>query len=258
MKVSLLILGVAKMSNTVPGVMMILKANSGTWMKKTEDQADDLPNTKKKWYQAGDTLAIESLRESESEPEPDAGVVEASASIHLGVTLAYGQGDWFVWMPHWDLEHMVALESPLVSEKKRPEWNEVDWKDFSAPVSRYFTVGEVTNMSTERIPTSTDIKKNIITIARHMDEIREWWGGPLGVNSWYRPWRVNTRIGSRAPNHPGGYAVDFRPLNGSVHELQRRFKKEWYDTGKWKGGFGLGAHKGFVHIDLRGKRVWNY
>ena len=82
--------------------------------------------------------------------------------------------------------------------------------------SKYFTVGEVCNLSRERIPTATDIKQNIINIARHMDDIREWWGGPLGVNSWYRPWSVNTRIGSRAPNHLGGYAVDFRPLNGSV------------------------------------------
>ncbi|NEP47243.1 MAG: peptidase M15, partial [Okeania sp. SIO2H7] len=94
--------------------------------------------------------------------------------------------------------------------------------------------------------------------ARKMDDIREWWGGPLGVNSWYRPWHVNTRIGSRAPNHPNGYGIDFRPLNGSVWEMQKRFQEEWYNAGKWNGGFGLGARKGFVHLDLRGKRVWNY
>ncbi len=47
-----------------------------------------------------------------------------------------------------------------------------------------------------------------------------------------RPWHVNTRIGSRVPNHPNGYGVDFRPLQGEVWELQKRFQAEWYEEGK--------------------------
>ncbi|MEM9219291.1 MAG: D-Ala-D-Ala carboxypeptidase family metallohydrolase [Cyanobacteria bacterium P01_F01_bin.150] len=184
---------------------------------------------------------------------------EQAASIEMGghfqVDLEYGAGTWFIYAEHWQLPWQAILDTP---PPKRPEWNEVNWSDWSAPVSKYFTVGEVTNLSRERIPTETNIKKNIIAIARHMDDIREWWGGPLGVNSWYRPWHVNTRIGSRAPNHPNGYGIDFRPLNGSVWELQKRFQSEWYNEGKWSGGFGLGARKGFIHLDLRGKRIWNY
>ena len=119
-------------------------------------------------------------------------------------------------------------------------------------------------MSRERIPrddgqwSEREIKQNVIIAARHLDEIREWWGGPIGVNSWLRPWKVNARIGSRAPNHPSGTGIDFRPLGGSVWEMQKRFKAEWYDTGKHSGGLGLGANKGFLHTDLRGKRIWNY
>ncbi|MEL6319483.1 MAG: D-Ala-D-Ala carboxypeptidase family metallohydrolase, partial [Cyanobacteria bacterium J06626_14] len=62
-------------------------------------------------------------------------------------------------------------------------------------MSKYFTVGEVTQHSRERIPTRPGTKRNIVNIARKMDDIREWWGAPLGVNSLYRPWHVNTRIG---------------------------------------------------------------
>ena len=144
------------------------------------------------------------------------------------------------------------------SSGKQPEWHEVNWLDMSAPVSKHFTVKEVCLGQRERIPDSDEVKKNVIRVARKMDEIREWWGSPIAVNSWYRPWSVNRRIGSRSPNHPGGTGVDFRPLNGSTWEMQKRFEAEWYNAGRWQGGFGRGAKKGFIHVDLRGRRSWNY
>lgn len=223
-----------------------IEALQDTWLKRDYRPADELSEHYKKFVKKGERYPVDSY------DERDAGT---DFGGHILVNMAYGTGTWYIYSLHWQMPWQIVVEKPPA---KVPEWDQVDWNNWSAPVSKYFTVGEVTNMSRERIPTATDIKKNIIAIARQMDDIREWWDGPLGVNSWYRPWAVNTRIGSRAPNHPGGYAVDFRPLNGSVWDLQARFQKEWYDTGKWKGGFGLGANKGFIHIDLRDRRVWNY
>lgn len=224
-----------------------IEALQDTWLKKDyKFSAADLADNYKVEAPKGKRYKV--LSYDERDAETDMGG-------HFKIDLDHGGGTWYIFAEHWQLPWQKIVEEP---PKKQPEWSEVNWNDWSAPVSKYFTVGEVTNMSRERIPTSTDIKKNIIAIARHMDDIREWWDGPIGVNSWYRPWHVNTRIGSRAPNHPGGYAVDFRPLGGSVWEMQKRFQSEWYNAGKWNGGFGLGARKGFVHLDLRGKRVWNY
>lgn len=224
-----------------------ITALADTWLKKDyRILADLLADDHKLAVPEGKIYKVESVEERDADTDMGG---------HFLVNLAHSAGTWYIFGEHWQLPWQVVVEHPPA---KLPEWNQVNWKDWDAPVSKYFTVGEVTNRSAERIPTAPDIKKNIIAIARKMDEIREWWGSPLAVNSWYRPWPVNIRIGSRAPNHPGGYAVDFRPLKGSVYELEKRFKSEWYDTGKWKGGFGLGARKGFIHIDLRGRRMWNY
>ena len=225
-----------------------IEALHDTWLKKDyRYNSDELADQYKLAVPKGKRYFVTS--------PPDERDADTEMGGHFKVDLDFNGGTWYLYAEHWKLPWQVIIEEP---PKKIPEWNEVNWNDWTAPVSKYFTVGEVTNMSRERIPTATDIKKNIIAIARKMDEIREWWDGPLGVNSWYRPWHVNTRIGSRAPNHPGGYAVDFRPLDGSVWDLQKRFEEEWYNAGKWNGGFGRGAKKGFIHIDLRGKRIWNY
>lgn len=225
-----------------------ITALSDTWLKKDyRFTADQLSDDRKLPVEPGKNYKILSY------DERDAGTEMGG---HFEVSLAHNGGTWYIFAEHWKLPWQVEVEEPVVAI---PEWDEVDWSDWNAPVSKYFTVGEVTQRSRERIPAQRNIKQNIIKIARKMDEIREWWDAPLAVNSWYRPWKVNARIGSRAPNHPGGYAVDFRPLKGgTVWELQKRFESEWYNAGKWNGGYGRGAKKGFVHIDLRGKRVWNY
>jgi hypothetical protein len=224
-----------------------IEALEDTWLKKDHHiQASLLSADRKVQVPAGKIYQVDTVEERDADTEMGG---------HFRIDLAHGAGTWYLFGEHWKLPWQVEVKNP---PSKLPEWDQINWNDWSAPVSKYFTVGEVTLKQRERIPSQPDIKKNVVAIARKMDEIREWWGAPLAVNSWYRPWAVNARIGSRAPNHPGGYAVDFRPMKGSVWELQKRFKDEWYDTGKWQGGFGLGAPKGFIHLDLRGRRMWNY
>jgi len=124
-------------------------------------------------------------------------------------------------------------------------------------VSTYFTVGEVTQYDTRRIPTSSSIQSEILAIATELDKVRSAWGGSILVNSWYRPPDVNAEVGG-APNsqHIYGRAVDIRPGNGQLTTLQ-----SWLDNGIWANrALGYGASCcGFVHIDTRAGRIrWDY
>lgn len=229
---------------------MQIVAIQSTFLKKSTEQSSALANDEKVSVEVGRAYGIESYDEIEHDEDP------GGDDGHSKVVLSHGAGTWFIFNGHWKLP-WEEVAGPGGSGSQ-PEASQVNWNNYSSAVSKYFTVGEVTLRSAERIPTDATIKQNIIRVARLMDEIREWWGGPLGVTSWYRPWHVNRRIGSRAPNHPNGYAVDFYPIRGSVYDLQSRFDNDWYRTGRWPGGFGLGANKGFIHVDLRHRRRWNY
>lgn len=225
-----------------------------TWLKKEIKQSAELSNSQKKHVKKDKRYVITGYSETDGE-SGDGG--------HYQVELDHDAGSWFIYAPHWlmpwqSVEHSSQSSPAPSSSIALPEWDQINWRDFKAPVSKYFNVGEVTLGQTQRIPSEERVKQNIVAIARKMDEVREWWGKPLIVTSWYRPWAVNRAIGSRAPNHPNGWAVDFCPQNGDIYELQRRFKAEWYDTGKWQGGFGTGANKGFIHLDLDKRRCWPY
>ena len=189
---------------------------------------------------------------------------------HFHIEIGFGAGEWWAFAEHWDLESQVIIETPPAV---LPEWNQINWNDWKSPVSKYFTVGEVTNMSRARIPkndrdpvtgatlSETLVKQNIVKVARRLDDIRDAWG-PIGVNSWLRPWPINRRIGSRSSNHPQGSGVDIRCLRGDTIGLERMIERDYYNAGKWDGGLGRGARRrGFVHLDLNpeyGRRVWNY
>jgi peptidoglycan hydrolase-like protein with peptidoglycan-binding domain len=134
----------------------------------------------------------------------------------------------------------------------------INWNDFNSKISKHFTVGEVCKREGRRIPTNAEHRRNAVRLAEKLDEVREAWGKPIGVTSWYRPPAVERAVGGSGANHPFGYAADIYPIGGSIHEFQAWFEKEFYNKGKWNGGFGRGASKGFCHLDLRNRRVWNY
>jgi uncharacterized protein YcbK (DUF882 family) len=159
------------------------------------------------------------------------------------------------WLGETD---MVGESSLALLNKASVKSPIINWNDFNSKISKYFTVGEVSLRQAERLVTNKQHQSNAIRLALELDKVREWWGSPLIVTSWYRPPAVERRIGGSGYSHPFGLAADIKPASGSVWDLQRKFEKEWYNTGKWKGGFGRGSKRGFIHLDLRERRVWNY
>ena len=153
-------------------------------------------------------------------------------------------------------ERAKRVLSPQQPSTTPQTWKAVNWNDFNAKVSQYFTVREVTNGDRRRIPTDDTIKQNIFTLAQELDKVREAWGSPILVTSWYRPPAINRAIGGATRSqHILGKAADIKPVQGDLYKFQ-----DWLDKVAWKGkALGYGAKKGFVHVDLRPGHIrWNY
>ncbi len=154
------------------------------------------------------------------------------------------------------LNYWERSKTILVSTKTTVTMPEINWNDFNAKVSKYFTVREVVNADRRRIPQSDEIKDNILIMAEELDQVREGWGSAILVTSWYRPPAINRAVGgARNSQHLSGRAVDVRPAQGNIYQFQ-----DWLDTQAWSDkALGYGAPRGFVHLDLRPGRIrWVY
>lgn len=215
--------------------MLKLIANRQTWLKKSTRHSSELPPNKKHSVYPGKEVLVESYK---TIPDSD----------NIIATLAYGQGTWVLYTPHFD--GYKPKEESIIQT--------INWSDFDAKISKHFIVGEVTNWDSRRIPQSDQIKKNIIRLAYELDKVRDEYGHPILVNSWYRPLFINRQIGSSdGSQHVKGLAADIRPSYGSGVKFE-----QWLDMGIWRNralGYGQRAGKGFTHLDLRSGRIrWNY
>lgn len=134
----------------------------------------------------------------------------------------------------------------------------INWLDFNCPISKYFTVGEVSKFSKERIVHNALHRINAIKLAKLLDSVREEWGKPLGVTSWYRPSPVNNRVnGARNSQHLTASGVDIYPINGNGLEFEKWLDKRWLRAL----GYGQRSGRNFTHCDLRQSATpirWNY
>lgn len=124
----------------------------------------------------------------------------------------------------------------------------IDWTNPACLISQYFSVAEVTQGDPDRIPTpGSEEESNILALAAELDKIRDEWGGPIGVTSWYRPYQINLAVGGVPDSqHIHGLAADIYPANGDIYDF------ELWLAENWDGAVGYGAERGFVHVDLRG------
>lgn len=170
-------------------------------------------------------------------------VDEIPADSHAWFTLKDSGERWAVFLPHW----VASTAKPAPQPPQTAQVKRIDWSDFSAPVGRYITVGEVLQYDLRRkpIPGSAE-EKALISLCKEFDALREAWNGPIGVTSGYRPEPINAQVGG-VPNsyHTRGMALDIYPVGASLQKFYTWLIK------RWSGGFGDGRNRGFIHIDTR-------
>ena len=133
-------------------------------------------------------------------------------------------------------------------------WIDYFWTGYRIIPNGNFSWAEATNGGT-RIPTNGNVIKNIIRIARVMDEVRKQVGGrSITVNSWYRDPVSNRRCGGASQSrHLQGDAVDFVVQGMHPYDVNRKL------NGWWGGRGGLASASVFTHIDARGwGSRWSY
>lgn len=207
-------------------VIFILQAVQDTWLKSSVVAAAELADDQKMLVPAGRQLQVTAT-------------TEIQGNAHELVELADGAGEWHVFMPHFRRLQGVA---PAVMQPAA-----IDWRDFGAFITPNLTVGEVLQYDPRRRPAAqSSVIPRILETAREFQAVRNAWGRPLGVTSFYRPEPSNREVGGVPGSfHVSGLAVDLYPVGVPLQAL--------YDflIGRWTGGFGDGRNRGFIHLDRR-------
>lgn len=102
--------------------------------------------------------------------------------------------------------------------------------------------------SKARIPSAnSSVRHRLLKTANEFQKIRDAWGSPIGVTSFYRPAAINAAVGG-VPNskHVTGQAFDIYPIGRSLESFY-----QWIQC-RWRGGLGDGRHRGFLHLDTEG------
>jgi hypothetical protein len=197
-----------------------LLALRDTWLKKEIKQASELGEDERVGVTAGKRYGIVEW-------------IEVPGQAHAQVKLAHGAGTWYVYEPHWS-----RSEEP----QAKPE---VDWGDFSCLITPNLTVGEVLQWDKRRTPQGS-MRGRLLRTCQEFQKVREAWGRPLGVTSFYRPEPINQQVGGvPGSRHTTGEAFDVYPSDRSVDSFY-----QWVRA-RWTGGLGDGRARGFVHLDTR-------
>ena len=206
------------------GDPMRITALKATALKKSTHQVAELKDDEVVQVDAGKHYEITELN-------------ELAADSHAVVKLAHGAGTWYIWLPHW---HITSPGNASATP-------ELDWNSFNALITPNLTVGEVLQWDKRRTPSAgSSDRARIVKTAREFQRVRDAWGRPLGVTSFYRPEPINRQVGGvQNSRHVSGEAFDVYPVGASIDAFY-----QWIRT-RWTGGLGDGRNKGFIHLDTR-------
>ena len=206
-------------------ILFRIEATQDTWLKKKPVQAALLGEKEKVPADRGRGYAVFAY-------------TECAADGHAQVELASGAGTWFVFEPHW--RRVIGSGEAMQAQ--------VDWADFNCLVTPNLTVGEILQWDKRRIPgPAASVRNRLLRTAAEFQRVREAWGRPLGVTSFYRPEPINGQVGGvPGSRHVLGEAFDVYPVDRSLESFY-----QWIRT-RWTGGLGDGRARGFVHLDTRG------
>jgi hypothetical protein len=215
-------------------VIFTFQAVQETWLKKSTAAAADLPEEQKVMVPAGHQM-------------PVVAATELPGQAHELVELGHGAGQWHAYAPHFRrLQAKAPAAAPPAALLLQPGM--IDWSDFDALVTPNLTVGEVLQFDRRRRPSAqSSVIPRILGTAAEFQSIRQAWGRPLGMTSFYRPEPINREVGG-VPNsfHVPGLAIDIYPVGMPLQALY-----QWLLV-RWTGGFGDGRDRGFIHLDRRG------
>jgi hypothetical protein len=215
-------------------VIFTFQAVQETWLKKSTAAAADLPEDQKVMVPAGHEM-------------PVVASTELPGQAHELVELGHGAGQWHAYAPHFRrLQAKAPAAAPPAALLLQPGM--IDWSDFNALVTPNLTVGEVLQFDRRRRPSAqSSVIPRILGTAAEFQSIRQAWGRPLGMTSFYRPEPINREVGG-VPNsfHVTGMAIDIYPVGMPLQALY-----QWLLV-RWTGGFGDGRDRGFIHLDRRG------
>jgi hypothetical protein len=205
-------------------ILYRIEATQDTWLKKEPVQATELGEKEKVICPKGRDYAVVAY-------------AECAADGHAQVELAAGAGTWFLYEPHW--RKVIGAGEAMQAE--------VDWSDFCL-VTPNLSVGEILRFDKRRIPgPAASVRTRLLRTAAEFQRVREAWGRPLGVTSFYRPEPINAQVGGvPGSRHVLGEAFDVYPVDRSLDSFY-----QWIRT-RWTGGLGDGRPRGFVHLDVRG------
>jgi hypothetical protein len=207
-----------------PEVMRMV-ARQDTVLKKRPKQATELGEKELLEVPAGKEYGV-------------AAYTEMAADAHAQVELAHGAGTWYIWEPHW--QRLADAVVPVLEAA-------IDWSNFNALVTPNLTVGEIVQWDKRRIPPAgASVRGRLVRTAQEFQRIRDAWGRPLSVTSWYRPEPINQQVGGvPGSRHVGGEAFDVYPADRPLEAFY-----QWIRT-RWTGGLGDGRGRGFIHLDTR-------
>jgi hypothetical protein len=215
----------AKAAPVSKPMLFRIEATQDTLLKKGPKQSTELGEKEKVEVPRGKVYAV-------------CAYIENAADAHARVELGGSAGTWWVFEPHWKKVQSSGEAIP----------SSVDWGDFACLVTPNLTVGEILQWDKRRIPgPNASVRARLLKTAAEFQKVREAWGRPLGVTSFYRPEPVNRQVGGvPGSRHTTGEALDVYPVDRSLESFY-----QWVQV-RWTGGLGDGRLRGFVHLDTRG------
>jgi hypothetical protein len=207
-----------------PEVMRI-EARRATVLKKEMKQATELGKEGALPVAAGKVYGV-------------AEYTEVAANAHARVELAGDAGTWYIWGPHWRIVGEPA---------KAGAGSAVNWGNFNALVTPNVLVGDILQWDKRRTPPAgASVRARLVRTAQEFQRMRDAWGRPLGITSWYRPEPINREVGGvPGSRHVAGEAFDVYPTDRPLEAFY-----QWIRP-RWAGGLGDGRRQGFIHLDMR-------
>jgi len=120
-------------------------------------------------------------------------------------------------------------------------------------ITEHFTWAEAACHSGADVP--LELQPNARRLAELLEDIREKWGGPVAIVSWYRtPWHNKVVGGADQSQHLKALAADIRPGEGM--DAFGRFRmciEGWIESGELPTLGGYGVYPAWLHVDCRQK-----